>query len=454
MGPWRTQHNGTWLDIAIRRVHPMDPLATDILKDAHIWLNSPWDSKLDSETPEFRSWLFTLWENSIRINLGQGKVQEAINLIIGQPNISQFNFSNFNSDDRVFFPPHSKAVYSFENMLRWLAYTGDIPHARIALDAIIKIHPRGFYKWRSLLATDFWEASTPGTYNKIESWEDGLSNDATVWRAMVDEIPTESLYYLATNPDLTLGNRALISRAILTRALILNLNEDEIDRYAALAAKLNPNLREEILSSTSRHDKSDYVTFLLKLPRFRLSPNLDYAVEVDNAVANPKTPTIAPDAIDAYNHNDNNWWCKYNSENIWNKVLRRAIITPTSSKLFSSPELPVEFSPYIEIQKVFLSNHPYHSILDTKEITELEKVSSGPQFLSEYVIKNELAKPIASTPEEINLRASDLYRAVRTTRYGCNQNGPHGQYSKKAFELIHSRYEDTPWAKATPYWFN
>ena len=53
-----------------------------------------------------------------------------------------------------------------------------------------------------------------------------------------------------------------------------------------------------------------------------------------------------------------------------------------------------------------------------------------------------------------NSRAEYLYYAVRSTRYGCYADGSHAPYSREAFRLIHKYYDDTPWAKATPYWFD
>ena len=45
-----------------------------------------------------------------------------------------------------------------------------------------------------------------------------------------------------------------------------------------------------------------------------------------------------------------------------------------------------------------------------------------------------------------------LSRAVKNTRMNCN-NARTGALSKKAFDLLHSRYSDTAWAKNTKYWY-
>jgi hypothetical protein len=45
-----------------------------------------------------------------------------------------------------------------------------------------------------------------------------------------------------------------------------------------------------------------------------------------------------------------------------------------------------------------------------------------------------------------------LSRAVKNARMNCN-NSRTGALSKKAFDLLHSRYPDTTWAKNTKYWY-
>jgi hypothetical protein len=45
-----------------------------------------------------------------------------------------------------------------------------------------------------------------------------------------------------------------------------------------------------------------------------------------------------------------------------------------------------------------------------------------------------------------------LHLAVRSTRYGCTDDQT-GRWSKAAYDLLHSRYPNTTWAKNTKYWF-
>ncbi len=450
-GRWRTEHDGVWLDIAMRRVHPRDPLASDILSAAQPWLLKLWDVKaLEQETPEYRAWLHSIWENAIRIHLGAGDAQKAVDLIASQPN-AQFLL---NYRDRIFFSNLAPSTRGLENTIRWLVYTGDYDHARLALAAIGKQYPRGFKKWVSLLATNLPQAHAAGmpTYGGY-GWGDAVANDTSVWMAMVDTLSSEALYAMALDTGIAQPYRALISRTTLTRALLLEAGAEVVNKYAALAAKLNPYLREQILTSLDEHNKSSYVTFLLKMPRFRPMAFLEYATDISSETGDLKKDALGMEAIDRFNHNDNNWWCRFDSKSAQDRVFNLAKVTPFTGRLFDSPTLNAEFQPYLDKQKEFLSTHPYRALDNTKEVEALEGTPSGPKYLSEAVIASELGGPAVSDPHQRNGRAADLHRAVRTTRYGCNRNGTHEDYSQDAFKLLHGRYDDTPWAKATPYWF-
>jgi hypothetical protein len=45
-----------------------------------------------------------------------------------------------------------------------------------------------------------------------------------------------------------------------------------------------------------------------------------------------------------------------------------------------------------------------------------------------------------------------LYLVVRATRFGCT-GGQTGDFSHRAFDLLHRSYPGSEWAAKTPYWF-
>jgi hypothetical protein len=70
----------------------------------------------------------------------------------------------------------------------------------------------------------------------------------------------------------------------------------------------------------------------------------------------------------------------------------------------------------------------------------------APNFFASVVLDWAKAHPDdARVPEALHL-------VVRATRYG-NGDKDTGTYSKAAFDVLHSRYPNSEWAKKTPFWF-
>ena len=71
---------------------------------------------------------------------------------------------------------------------------------------------------------------------------------------------------------------------------------------------------------------------------------------------------------------------------------------------------------------------------------------AGPDWLGAQTIAYARAHPEdPRVPEALHL-------VVRATRYGC-KDGNTGDFSKRAFELLHRRYATNEWAKKTPFWY-
>jgi hypothetical protein len=57
-----------WLQIAVSRVHPEDPLSAEILEAA-----KPYFARNSSgETSEYKTWLHEVWKHSVRLRLARG----------------------------------------------------------------------------------------------------------------------------------------------------------------------------------------------------------------------------------------------------------------------------------------------------------------------------------------------------------------------------------------------
>jgi hypothetical protein len=451
-GRWERERDGAWLRVAIERVHPDDTLAGPIRAAAGAYLAHPWSSRpMAAESPEYVAWVYALWENAIRLDLAAGEVRQVVGLVARGPELAR----RLGYREGLFFPRNTDPSVSYERALRWLIYRGDAEGARQVLAAVLQQYPRGFRKWRSLLATSLAEAHAAGMPSAGFFSEDLASNDPTAWQHMINDLSSQALIAMAEDPGIRLPERALIARTVLARALILGHGNEAVDRAAALAAKLNPSVRELILAGVARHDRADYNRLLLKLPRLRPAVMLEYAQDTTGPRHDPSR-ALALDAIDVHNPNDNNWWCGFDHAEMQERAFKAARIVPATAALAESESpLRLEIEPYLQRQRELLARHPYRALVDLEEIQALEAVPSGPRFLSESVIARERATPAPQdlSLEERNERAADLHRAVRTTRYGCRNDGTHAEYSREAFTLLRDRYGDTPWARATPYWF-
>ena len=77
---------------------------------------------------------------------------------------------------------------------------------------------------------------------------------------------------------------------------------------------------------------------------------------------------------------------------------------------------------------------------------ELATSGTGPNYLVGQTLK--WAKESSRNPRI----PEALHLAVRTTRYGCG-NRETSRLSRQAYDLLHSRYPNSKWAKETPFWY-
>jgi hypothetical protein len=85
--------------------------------------------------------------------------------------------------------------------------------------------------------------------------------------------------------------------------------------------------------------------------------------------------------------------------------------------------------------------------LGARQFAAVQALGAAPNYLCRIAIEWTETNPNdPRSPEALHL-------AVRSTRYGCTDKET-GRWSKAAFDLLHRRYPNTNWAKATKYWFN
>jgi hypothetical protein len=125
------------------------------------------------------------------------------------------------------------------------------------------------------------------------------------------------------------------------------------------------------------------------------------------------------DQIDNYR---DNWWC--------------------------SADLPN--APNREPPKAGVSEAPFLSAADRQqaagEAAKLRAAGGAPDWLGAQTLAFAQGHPQDPRVPEA------LYLVVRATRYGCTDDKT-GDFSKRAFDLLHGHYSTSEWAKKTPYWF-
>jgi hypothetical protein len=126
--------------------------------------------------------------------------------------------------------------------------------------------------------------------------------------------------------------------------------------------------------------------------------------------------------IDSYR---NNWWC--------------------SAKAFDVP--PQDHSVLFDLDPAGAPFLPAAARAQAAaEWQKLQSVPTAPDWLAAQTLAFARAHPQDPRVPEA------LYLVVRATRYGCT-GGQTGDFSHRAFDLLHRHYAATDWAAKTPYWF-
>lgn len=119
-----------------------------------------------------------------------------------------------------------------------------------------------------------------------------------------------------------------------------------------------------------------------------------------------------------------NWWC--------------SPLTPNADAgAHPKPAPPFVFPSFVT---------PGQAAEGKREFDHLGRIPIGANWLSAQVLA--WAQKIPDDPR----MPEALHLAVRATRYGCTDSDT-GDFSKRAFDLLHRRYPNSPWASQTKYWF-
>ena len=92
----------------------------------------------------------------------------------------------------------------------------------------------------------------------------------------------------------------------------------------------------------------------------------------------------------------------------------------------------------------FLSPEEQKQAADERQ--KLDALPAAPDWLSAQTMAFAQAHP-----DDPRI-AEALYLVVRASRYGCSDDKT-GDFSQRAFDLLHRRFPNSEWAKKTPYWY-
>jgi hypothetical protein len=336
------------------------------------------------------------------------------------------------------FPYKGTMMYSrtIDDSLQYLMTAGRLTDARRLRDALKLDRPDGWPPY----------TSSAGALMVLAEDEDHLlrvlATAPSYQREYLNHLPTAKLWHLAAQDELSRGQRALFVRAAWSRdyamGRVISREHDNLLRTLA------PEITDAWQTPAGRAVKPEDISVVSDVLK---SPGLNTVIEDFSRMPDDKdsqaTSTLT--GLDHYNHNDNNWWCAFDIPR-HDAALDEALAQ--NFRLYDDRPGPHEhvratLAPALRDSYLFQRINP-------AELAKLSKVECAPQVLSERVV----AWVRNSGGAHPDGQAEALADAVLSTRWGCNRDGSRAVYSREAFQLLHSRFPDSPEAKRTPYWFN
>lgn len=441
---WKNDGGRHWLVAAISRIHPSHPEANNIIKLLYdIKKKFMSDNATDSDYVIYPILLY----HSIRLLLAKGMFDQAIELLTGE----------YRGSDIFRIKIATEA-------LRWLIGNGNLVEAK-RLESNIHYWPDAYIHHsqtialRQILAENLEDFMK---HNRIQPQNAYGLHLGTL--SVLNLLPVRQLNNVLNMAFVPGKDKAAISRAAWMRAYLLNM-EELLKELTPKLVDFNPYLKDYIEKQNNlsfKKYKNNYIIYmLLKHPRFTIYVNGKYFGRFRPYYLDKNIDKALQ--IDVFNHNDNNWWCGFRRDKAWNDVenffYNYAVALPNYDANYGfrryKSYLEESLEKYQIIRNKVLSENKILSLIDWEELKELEKVPQAPEFLSTKVINwHKNRKTIDKLFEDKHLLPEALSLAVKTTRYGCNRDGKHGRYSRRAFEILHYNYLSSSFTKKTPYWFN
>jgi tetratricopeptide (TPR) repeat protein len=340
--------------------------------------------------------------------------------------------------------------------VRVLIQAGENDKARALLDRFLKSPPQRltdsslnlFLNQRMRLATSYQDflARAPRPVVDIDSdygfaplCEDKTCNDMlyggkkdklqlrfdrdAAWTLNL-RVPLEMLARAATGTDLPEPLRGEVGVAAWTRAVMLDRYDIASTQFPEIE-KAYPAMKEPMegyLAAKPEDRKQAALFVVLHFPGVR--PYVNAGV----ARATPMGE------IDNYR---DNWWCADVGAEIGQVNYGKSESSWSKGQKYAVPKDAPGYPAFLTAEQVKSAGSEWETLVAS---------GAGANYLTRQTLAWAQAQPQdPRIPEALHL-------AVRSTRYGCVEDGL-SSLSKKAFTVLHEKYSDSKWAKQTPYWY-
>lgn len=281
------------------------------------------------------------------------------------------------------------------------------------------------------------------TAENRERTVEALSYPSEMHSPVLNLLPISLMHDLAAQPTLSPAMRSALSRNAWARSYALDAKVSP--ELNALMLEQNPAIATVWKTEQPNPQHSEHQMLLNVLRTPRIGVQMDAGLGIRAA---PGYDVDSPQTLDIYNHSTRNWWCALPAADL-DTSYRQTLLAML--RLFAPGTTRYEnsVSENQEFLDAALRGSWLYKQIDNQELQRLSAIDSAPKSLSEQV----LAWASAGAQPNDGLDEA-LHRAVVTTRYGCQTQGGHREYSKAAYRFLQKNYPDSPWTKKTPHWFD
>ncbi|HEX3320174.1 MAG TPA: hypothetical protein VHR84_05695 [Terriglobales bacterium] len=267
------------------------------------------------------------------------------------------------------------------------------------------------------VATSFDSGDLPDEAVSPEKANTMLFDEAAL--ILNQRIPLNLLQQAASSSELPENLRKQVALATWVRAVLIDNTAVSLP-MSKIVGQDWPQLKADMAAYEAANDDDRKFTAIVTILR---NPGLRPYVEPGFSRSTP---------IERIDNLRDNWWCADLGAEMEapNYAKLNGISNTTSKTQTQSPD-------FLDSRQKETRQH---------ESETLSQIGTAPNFLGHAVIEWGSAHP--TNP----LLPEALHLVVRSTRFGCVDSNSR-TFSKRAFNLLHSRYANSEWAKKTPYWY-